>query len=372
MSTIYLDYNRTTPTAPSVVEAMRPFWGEHFYLPGQEHPHAQATTESLENAREQLSFLVGCDPFELVYTSGGTEANNLGILGATADLPPGHVLCTPVETEEVDRTLARLAKQGWTIEALPCDEYGRVSPQTFASRLRSETTLACVQLANPTLGTIQPVSEISELCRKRGVHLHCDASQGFGKISVDACELGADTLALSGHKFYGPKGTGALYIRRGLRIAPITYGEPREMGLRAGSENVPGYIGLGTAAAMAARCASDAQNTYTTHLHRLLSGLQSSLNGGVLSLSDETNSLPNTVCLELPVAARDAQRRGRDLVFTTGRSSNPPDEMTRVLRAVGRTESQIARTVAISLGWTTSRDQIDRTVELLAEACDSA
>lgn len=372
MSTIYLDYNRTTPTAPSVVEAMQPFWGKHFYLPGQEHPHAQATTESLENAREQLSFLVGCDPFELVYTSGGTEANNLGILGATADLPAGHILCTPVETDEVEKTLARLATLGWIVETLPCDEYGRVSAQTFASRLRPETSLACIQLANPILGTIQPVSEISELCRKRGVHLHCDGSQGFGKISVDACQLGADTLALSGHKFYGPKGTGALYVRRGLRIAPITYGEPREMGLRAGSENVPGYIGLGTAAAMSARCITDAQSTYRSHLDTLTKGLESSLTGQFFPLSDDSESLPNTICLELPVAARGVQRLARDLVFSTSRSTTPPDEMTRVLRAIGRTEPQIARTVAISLGWTTSRDQIDRTVKLLAEACDSA
>ncbi len=261
VSVIYLDFNRTTPMAPSVLEAMQPYWCTHFMLPGQEHPHAQAVAEALEHAREGLALLAGCESFEIVFTSGGTEANNLAILGTLSRKDPGHLLVTSLEHDSVLGAVASLATKGWEIETVSCGNDGIVDPDYFGSRIQPQTQLACVQLANPILGTIQPVREIADICHNRGVSLHCDATQAFGKVPVDVSQLRADTVAISGHKFYGPKGSGAIYVRRGLHLSPISYGEPREMGLRPGAENIPACIGLGAAATLAAKCSADAAKT---------------------------------------------------------------------------------------------------------------
>jgi cysteine desulfurase len=370
VSVIYLDYNRTTPLAPSVREAMEPYWSTHFMLPGQEHPHAQAVGEALEHSREGLATLVGCEPFEIVFTGGGTEANNLAILGMLAQREPGHVLVTVLEHDSVLGAASSLASTGWQIETICCDQDGIIDPEHVASRIGNHTRLVCVQLANPILGTIQAVREIADTCHNRGVPLHCDATQAFGKIPVDATQLRADTMSISGHKFYGPKGSGAVYVRRGLHLAPISYGEPREMGLRPGAENIPGCIGLGAAATLAARCASEASVNLLSLRGRLIKGLSDTISPQPIFLCEDSTGLPNTVAIEMPGNAKQIQRSARQLVVATAQSGSPADEMTRALRAVGRTGAQIGRTLRISLGWTTSREQVDRAVELLADASD--
>ena len=370
MSVIYLDYNRTTPLAPSVFEAMRPYWSTHFMLPGQEHPHAQAVGEALENAREGLAMLVGCEPFELVFTGGGTESNNLAILGTLGRKEPGHVLVSALEHDSVQGAAASLAMSGWEIETVPSGENGVVDPEYLGSRIRDQTRLACIQLANPVLGTLQPVREIADICHNRGVSVHCDAAQAFGKLPVNVCQLRADTVAISGHKFYGPKGSGAIYVRRGLHLAPISFGEPREMGLRPGAENVPACIGLGAAASLAAKCSADASETLSELRNRLTKGLLGTVSPAPIFLCEDSPRLPNTVAIEMPGNAKWIQRSARKLAMATARSDSPPDEMTRTLSAIGRSKSQIGRTLGISLGWTTSHDQIDRAVELLADAWD--
>lgn len=369
---IYLDYNCTTPLAPSVLEAMQPFWSTHFLLPGQEHPRAQVIGESLESARECVSMLIGCEPFEVVFTCGGTESNNLAILGALARRTPAHLLVGALEHQSVIGAASRLAESGWHVESVPAEVDGRIDPQRLASMIRRDTQLACMQLANPVLGTIQPVRELAEVCHKRGVLLHCDASQAFGKISVDASLLEADTIALSGHKFYGPKGSGALYIRRGLSLAPIAFGEPREMGLRPGPENVPACIGLGAAATLAARGTGDVETHLSELRDRLINGIESNINPVPKIVCETAPRLPNTVTMELPVSARKVQRIAREVVAATPQSNSPPDEMTRVLREVGCSDSQIGRTMRLSVGWTTTRDQIDRAIAVLADACDGS
>ena len=410
---IYLDFNRTTPMAPSVVEAMQPYWLTHFMLPGQEHPHAQAIGESLENAREGVAAMAGCEPFEIVFTGGGTEANNLAILGLvegqrqrhqhagasqkhlqsarshaagfdggspdTDGLAgngnidwrvPGHILFSELEHESVLGAVARLAQLGWEIESVPCDEAGVCDSDAFADRIRDNTRLACLQLANPVLGTIQPVREVADACHNRGVLVHCDATQAFGKIPVDVKSLRADMVSISGHKFYGPKGCGAIYLRRGLHLSPIVFGEAREMGLRPGAENIPACIGMGVAASMAAKCAANVSETLTDLRNYFCNGLVSTLGHKAVLLCEDSLRLPNTIAIELPGEARRIQRTARQLVIATAQSDSPPDEMTRALRAVRRTDSQIGRTIRLSLGWTSSHDQVDRAIEMLAEACD--
>jgi cysteine desulfurase len=372
VSTIYLDFNRTTPVAPSVQEAMQPYWGHHFYLPNQQHPLAQAVNESLEQARESVSFLVGCDAFEVVFTGSGTEANNLAILGIAQDQSPGHILVAAIEHDSVISAVESLVKRGWQVESIPCDQFGRVDADSVAQRLRDETVLVCVQLANPVMGTVQPIRQIADVCHKRGVRLHCDATQAFGKIAVDAVTLGVDTMAMSGHKFYGPRGSGALYLRGGLELSPIAYGEMREMGLRPGPENVPAWVGMGVAASLVSRCIDEVEASFYELRERFINGLDSSLEGVVFLCPEDVLALPNTLCVQLPAVASKVQGLARQLVVRSAETDAPPDEMNRVLTAAGRSPGQIARTLQISLGWTTSREQIDRAVDMLADACDSA
>ncbi len=372
MSLIYLDYNRTTPLAPSVGEAMEPYWSTHFMLPDQEHPYAQAIGEALESARESVAFLVGCEPFEIVFTSGGTEANNLAIVGTLREQPPGHLLVSALEHQSVNAPASHLAAIGWQVDTVECDPLGRIDAERVGSLIQHDTRLVCVQLANPVLGTIQPVREIAEVCHQRGVLLHCDATQAIGKIPVDVGQLNADMLAISGHKFYGPKGSGALYIRRGLGLSPIAYGEPREMGLRPGAENIPAWIGLGAAASLASRAATDSDSSLDQLCQRLVKGVLSSVNPAPRILCESTLRLPNTVAMEFSVSARKIQKAARHLAVASPRSDHPPDEMTQVLRAIGSDPSAVARTIRFSVGWTTTRDQIDRAIELLADALESS
>ena len=351
---------------------MQSYWGQHFYLPSQQHPLSRAIGESLEQARESVSFLVGCEAFEVVFTGSGTEANNLAILGATQNEPPGHILVSSVEHDSVILAVESLVRRGWQVEQVPCDSLGQIDPESVAERLRDDTALVCVQLANPVMGTVQAVRQIADVCHKRGGRLHCDATQAFGKIAVDAVTLGVDTMSISGHKFYGPRGSGALYLRGGLKLSPVSYGESREMGLRPGPENVPAWVGMGVAANLVSRCIDDVEANFQELHERFVNGLYSSVKDVVFVGGRDVLGLPNTLCVELPVLASKVQEIARELVVRSPEADSPPCEMTRVLTAAGRSSRQLARTMQISLGWTTSREQVDRAVELLAAACDSA
>jgi cysteine desulfurase len=368
---IYLDFNRTTPLAPSVLEAMQNYWTQHFLLPGQEHPQARAVAESLEYARESIGSMVGCEAFEIVFTGGGTEANNLAILGATNRYRAGHMIVSMLEHESVSNTAAMLSRLGWRIDWLTPNANGLIDPEQVKDLLQTDTQLVCLQAANPVLGTLQPVREVADLCHSRGVAVHCDATQLFGKMPVEVSELRADTIAISGHKFYGPKGTGALYVRRGYPLTSVMFGESREMGLRPGAENVPGWIGLGAAASLASRCCVEAGVAMSKLRDHLAASLQAVIDPAPVVVCEGATRLSNTLTLEFPAEAREIQRVARELIFATAMTNSPPDEMTRCLKAIGRSDYQVGRTIRVSIGWTTSRDQIDRTVELFAEAVDS-
>ena len=243
-------------------------------LPGQEHTHAQAVSEALENAREGVAMMAGCESFEVVFTSGGTESNNLAVLGMLAKSDPGHILVSALEHQSVIDAANSLSESGWEIELIDCDESGVIDPDEAFSLCRDDTQLVCIQAANPVVGTIQPVKEIADLFHSRGVHVHCDATQVFGKMPMDVGQLRADTVAISGHKFYGPKGSGALYVRRGLQIAPVVFGEPREMGLRPGAENIPACIGIGAAARLVSKCAEQVEANFEQLRERFIRGLR--------------------------------------------------------------------------------------------------
>jgi cysteine desulfurase len=255
MDLIYLDHAATTRPDPRVVEAMRPYFLEFFGNPLSMHPFGEKPREALALAREQLAGLLGCKAGELVFTSSGSEANNLAVKGvALAREKKGrHLVVSAVEHQSVLNAAQSMAKLGWEVTTVPVDCYGVVDGDALRAALRADTTLVCVNLANLEVGTIEPVTELVAVVKEHSAAaFHADAAQAVGHIPVNVEELGVDSLSVSGHRFYGPKGAGALYYRKGVRVQPLIDGGVQENGRRAGTENVPGIVGLGEAARIAA------------------------------------------------------------------------------------------------------------------------
>lgn len=339
-------------------------------LPGQGHRGSRPIADALQQARQYVAELLGCEAFEIVFTGSGTEANNLGVLGLANRCIPGHIIVSVLEHESVWNAAKSLENRGWTIDIAQANQRGVVTAAEIESLLRSDTRLVCLQAANPVLGTCQPVRDVSDLCHSRGVPVHSDAVQICGKMPLEISQLRADTVAISGHKFYGPKGVGALYVRRGYPLSPVTFGENCEMGLRPGSENVCGWIGLGAAAMLAGRCAAEAGARMGELKQRFLERISQQIFPEPKLLCGETLCLPNTLLVELPGEANRIIRTARQLAIATPQASAPVDEMTRCLKAIGLPAERIRRCCRISFGWTTSQEQVDRAADILAEAND--
>ncbi len=255
MELIYLDHAATTKPDPRVVAAMQPYFAEHFGNPLSTHPFGEAPRAAVAAAREQLASLLGCASRELVFTSSGSEANNLAVKGvALAREKKGrHIVVSAVEHQSVLNAAQRMAGRGWEVTTVPVDRYGVVDGDDLKKALRADTTLVCVNLANLEIGTVEPIAELAAIVKENAdAAFHADAVQAVGHIPVDVDELGVDLLSVSGHRFYGPKGAGALFFRRGLRLQPLIDGGVQENGRRAGTEDVAGIVGLGEAARIAA------------------------------------------------------------------------------------------------------------------------
>jgi cysteine desulfurase len=250
---VYLDNAATTPLDPSVLEAMLPHLGVRRGNPSSLHALGAAAREAVETAREEVAALVGASPGEIVFTSGGTEADTLAVVGLARSAPAGrrHVVVSGVEHAAVREAARRLESEGFEVTPIGVDEDGLVDPADLSAALRPDTALAAVVWANNEVGTVQPVRELARICEERGVPFHTDAVQAAGRIALDVGEVRASTLALSAHKLYGPQGTGALYVREGVPIEPILYGGGQERGLRSGTPNVAGIVGFGAAARLA-------------------------------------------------------------------------------------------------------------------------
>jgi cysteine desulfurase len=251
--TIYLDHNATTPIASKVVEAMTPYWGEKYGNPSSSHSLGRLAKQGLEKARGEVAELVGCLPEEIVFTSGGTESNNMVIKGVAHSLTEKgrHIITTAIEHPAVTNPCLFLMHQGYDVTFLPVNSTGQVDPGSVKEAIRPTTILISVMHANNETGTVEPIEQIGALAREAGVLFHTDAAQSAGKIPVDVSALNVDFLSLAGHKMYAPKGVGALFIRKGLRIEPFMHGAGQESGRRAGTENVMFAVGLGKACALA-------------------------------------------------------------------------------------------------------------------------
>ncbi|MEZ4386261.1 MAG: cysteine desulfurase family protein [Candidatus Krumholzibacteriia bacterium] len=369
---IYLDHNATTPLDPRVADAMAPFLRDHFGNPSSSHAAGRRAREAVERARAQVADLLGAEPDEIVFTSGGSESDNMAVFGvAEARRERGrHLVTSAVEHPAVLEPCRVLERRGWELAVLPVDGRGRVDPEVLAQALRPDTVLVSLMHANNEVGTLQPVRSAAEACRARGVWLHTDAAQSVGKVPVRVDDLGVDLLTLAGHKLYGPKGVGALYIRRGRGIARFLHGAGHEAGRRAGTENVLAIVGLGEAARLAGMHLQDGMARSRALRDRLLGALRARL-GELPAHGDLVDGLPNTLSVALPgVRAADLLRDLGDLVAASPGAACHADGVvaSSVLAAMKVPADLAAGTVRFSVGRFTTEDEVDRAAALVAAA----
>ena len=298
---IYLDHNATTPVAPQVLEAMLPFMKEEFGNPSSGYGLGKRANQAVEQARGEVASLLGCEPEEVIFTSGGSESNNMVLKGSIDMRQPEqfHIITSVIEHPAILNPCLYLMELGVHVTFLPVDRFGRVDPDAVAQAIGSRTCLISIMLANNETGTLEPIREIAALAQERGIPVHTDAAQAVGKIPVDVDDLGVDFLTVAGHKLYAPKGVGALFLRRGRELTPLVHGAGQEMGKRAGTESVILAAGLGAACCVAReRLPRDRSDTETMR-DRLQELLFESLEG--LALNGHTRErLPNTLNVSIP------------------------------------------------------------------------
>jgi len=376
MRQIYLDYNSTTPIAPSVQEAMVPFLTDHFGSPSSSHFLGRAAAEAVQDARGQVAQVLGADPDEIVFTSGGSESNNLAIKGLLIQRGPighGHVVLSAIEHPSVVESVRFLERLGYDVSVAPVTDQGVVQPAAIQELLQPDTVLVSVLHASGEIGTIQPLRQIAEVCHERNVFLHTDASQAFGKIRVMVNELDIDLLTISGHKCYGPKGIGALFVRRGVALEPWLHGGGEEAGLRAGSENVAAIVGLGRAIVLAAQSLDESSQRMERLRDRLLKLLQHELGDQLLVHGEQADRLPNTLFVSFPiVAGHELLGRIPELCASTGSAwHGSAASICPTLAAMGASSEMARGSVRFSLGRPTTEDEIDRAANLLLEAWEA-
>ena len=368
---IYFDYNATTPMAPETADAVASATRDLFGNASSVHFFGQQAKSAVDNARSATAALIGADPSEIVFTSGGTESDNFAIRGAADALEPGkrrHLIASGIEHEAVLNTLKALTRRGWRTTLLPLDASGVVSPDRLREVLTDDTALVSVMHANNEIGTIQPVAELAAIAHERGALMHTDAVQSAGKIPVDARALGVDLLSLSAHKFNGPKGAGALWIRRGTRLLPHQTGGKHERNRRAGTENVPALVGLGVAATLAAAKLNREAERVGALRDRLEEGVLRSVPGTAVN-GERRSRVPNTTNISFDRVEAESLLIALDLegiaVSTGSACSSGTLEPSHVLKAMGLPVHRTQNSLRFSLGLFSTEAEVDRVIEVL-------
>ena len=367
---IYLDFNASTPIAPEAVEAMRPFLTDHYGNPSSLHWAGMPAKDAVERARGQVAGLLGCDPTEVVFTSGGSESNNHAIKGIFfANRHRGeHIVTTAVEHPATLNPCRFLEKLGARVTVLPVDPYGRVDPDDVRRAITSRTVLITVMHANNEVGTIEPIPGIAAVAREAGIQFHTDAAQSVGKISTDVDELGVDLLSVAGHKLYAPKGIGALYIREGTKIEPFVHGAGHEVGRRAGTENVLLAVALGAACEAARKWVGMPQ--VRALRDRFFQGLKGIFGDGVTLNGHPTERLPNTLNVNfVGRGGADMLARLPGVAASTGSACHAGSvTLSPVLAAMCVPPEEGMGAVRFSLGRTTTWDELEEVIHFLKEA----
>jgi cysteine desulfurase len=350
---IYLDHNATTPLLPGVVDAMLPYLREHFGNPSSRHVYGRRTHEAIERARSDVAALIGGDADEIIFTSGGTEANNLAIRGTTARTSRRRVVTSSVEHPATARPVTWLEQQGWDIVRVDVDAGGRARVPELDAAINSATALVTIMHSNNETGVFQPVQEAVYFARRAGAYVHTDAAQSVGKVPIDVRAIDVDLLSIAGHKLYGPKGIGALYVRRGTVLEALTLGAGHERGLRPGTENVASIVGLGTASAIA-RHDLDQESVRVRALRdRLWEQLAQAVPDLALNGYVE-NRLPNTLNARFPSTGSACHEGG--------------ESASAVVLAMGIPAKAALGSVRLTLGRATTESEVDRAAAALAHA----
>ncbi|HVR29571.1 MAG TPA: cysteine desulfurase family protein [Thermoanaerobaculia bacterium] len=374
---IYLDHNATTPVDPRVLAAMLPYFTDDFgNAASRQHRPGRLAAEAVEHARRRVAAALGADPREIVWTSGATEANNLAIQGVAASAVYARrrtIVTVRTEHRAVLDPCAAMARAGYRVLYQPVDRGGRLDLERLVRELDDDTLLVSAMWANNETGVLHPIAEIGRLCKERGILFHTDATQAFGREPIDVERAGIDLLSLSGHKIHGPKGVGALYVRRKgprVRCEPLLHGGGHERGLRSGTLNVPGIVGLGQASEIAVAHLHDERRRLAALRHRLEHELLAALAGASVN-GVRDHRLANTLNLSIPgVEAEALMARMPDLAVSSSAACSSATRLpSYVLRAMGVGDAQIRGSLRFSLGRTTSAEEIERAIAILLDAC---
>jgi len=372
---IYLDYNATTPVDPAVLDAMLPHFADTFGNASSIHSPGQRARSAVDAARASVAALLGAKPSEIVFTSGGTESDNLALFGvvAASQEPRKHIITTAIEHHAVLNSAQALEKLGVEVTYIPITREGIVDPEDIRRALKPETILISVMHANNELGTIQPIEEIGRIAAAADVLFHCDAVQSAGKLPLDVNRLGVDLLSISAHKIYGPKGVGALYVRSGTPLEPQFYGGHHERDRRPGTENVPGIVGLGKAAELARKNLQTDCARITTLRNRLEEALLAAC-GDARVNGNRAQRVSNTSNISFHAAGGEALVIALDLqgiACSTGAAcSSGAVGPSHVLMAIGLSPDEARSSLRFSLGRTTSAEEIDQVITLIPQAVE--
>jgi cysteine desulfurase len=370
MHRIYLDNNATTPLLPEVLAAMYPYFGEQFGNASSIHFQGQQTRAAVEEAREQVALLLGCHPSEIIFTSGGTEADNLALAGLTK--PGDHLITSSIEHHAILLACKNLQENGCDITYLPVDGRSLVDPDDVRRALRPNTKLISVMMANNETGALQPAGEIGSIAAEAGVLFHTDAVQAMAKVPVDVKTIGCHALSLSAHKIHGPQGVGALFVKKGTKLRPLFFGGGQERTLRAGTENVAGIVGLGKAAQLA-------RESFARGDDRKMSAMRDRLEKQILAEIDQSGvngtgatRVPNTTNIYFDHIDGESLVIALDLkgIAVSGGAacSSGAVEPSHVLAAMGLRPEQARASIRFSLGKQTTDDDIDKTLQVIPEA----
>ena len=372
MTTIYLDYNATTPVASSVTRAMLPFLEEHFGNPSSSHQLGERPRQAIARARSQLAGMLAASDDEIIFTSGGSEANNMALKGVMLQHEPAsaHLVISAFEHPAILEPARFLERIGYRLTLVPVDCNGLVQPDQVAAAIEPQTRLVSIMHANNEIGTIQPIREIADLAHQHGALVHTDAAQSIGKVPVNVDQLGVDLLSVAGHKVYAPKGVGALYVRDGVSLEPVIHGAGHERGFRAGTENTAFWVGLGEAAG----CVSEQWTEHALQMETLRDRLHEMLSdkvGQPLTVNGQRAArLPNTLSVNFPaVIGSELLEAAEGICASTGAACHSGQtRLSTTLAAIGL-EPEVARgTVRLSLGWSTTEEEVERASRVLADA----
>src|SRR5262245_31985906 len=367
---IYLDHNATTPLLPAVIDRMTAILRDGFGNPSSVHHFGQQAKAAVDDDRSEVAELIGADPSEVLFTSGGTEGDNIAIRGAAEALKSTgrtHLVASAIEHEAVLNTLKALARRGWQTTLMPVDQSGVVSPDRVREALTESTAIVSVMHANNEIGTIQPIADIAKAAHERGALLHTDAVQSAGKIPIDVRAIGVDLLSLSAHKFNGPKGAGALWVKRGTRMLPILTGGKHERNRRAGTENVPAIAGMGVAARLAVQKMAGEAARLATLRDRLEQTILSRIPG--TAVNGAGARVPNTTNISFDRVEAESLLIALDLegiaVSTGSACSSGTLEPSHVLRAMGFPGHRTQNSLRFSLGLFSTGEEVDRVADVL-------